>query len=56
VVVPGFFLLPEVFFVLIGDVLRAIAILLTLPLVLIIACEICHHINTIQGKGLLETQ
>lgn len=30
-VVPGFFLLPEVFFVLLGDVLRAIAILLTFP-------------------------
>ena len=31
VVVPGFFLLPEVFFVLLVDVLRAIAILLTFP-------------------------
>jgi len=31
VVLPGFFLLPEVFFVLLVIVLRAIAILLTFP-------------------------
>jgi hypothetical protein len=30
-VVPGFFLLPDAFFVLLVDVLRAIAILLTFP-------------------------
>ena len=51
VVVPGFFLLPEVFFVLLVDVLRAIAILLTFPWYSNYSmCDLFNHINKFRVK------